>query len=42
MGELCLAKEVKLLKYSDRSCPAHGEAAKRLEYVDPMLVAKYG
>lgn len=39
---MCMAKEVKLLKYNQKHCPAHGEAAKRLEAVDPMLIPKYG
>lgn len=29
-SEFVLAKEVKLMKYTDKTCPAHGEAAKRL------------
>lgn len=37
-----MAKEVKLIKYSDRSCPGHGEAAKRLEKIDGMVMPKYG
>lgn len=33
---------MKLLKYSQKHCPAHGEAAKKLEVIDPMLLPKYG
>lgn len=42
LKELCLAKEVKMLKYSPKYLPAHAEAAKRLENIDPMMVPKYG
>ena len=41
-SEFALAKEVKLIKYSEKSTPGHGDAAKRLEKIDPMLVPKYG
>lgn len=41
-SEFILAKEVKLIKYTDKTCPAHGHAAKRLSKIDPMFNAKYG
>lgn len=41
-NNLCLAKEVKFLKYSDKTMPAHGHAGRRFEIIDPMMLPKYG
>lgn len=30
------------MKYGEKTCPAHGEAAKRLEKIDSMMMPKYG
>ena len=31
-----------MIKYSEKTIPALGEAARRLEKLDPMLIPKYG
>jgi DNA polymerase elongation subunit (family B) len=31
-----------MLKYSPKYLPAHAEAAKRLENIDPMMLPRYG
>lgn len=41
-NSLSLAKEVKFLKYSEKTMPAHGHAARRFEQIDPIMLPKYG